>query len=143
MVAAGVAVVVAIAAVLFFVAGGGGKDDGAAGGGGKASAPPARPTITSSTPSSPSTTSPSKRSPARIGTWQQLPAAPVPARFQGPAVWTGKEFVIYGPHYAEGSGLRSVGAAYNPASNAWRRLPLTPDPPEMRGRQPGGGVDRQ
>lgn len=44
----------------------------------------------------------------------------------------GKEFVIYGPHYAEGSGLRSVGAAYNPASNAWRRLPLTPDPPEMR-----------
>jgi Kelch motif len=141
LVAASVAVVLAIATVVFFVAGGGGKNDGAAGGGDRSSTPsaptaPGQSTVTSPTPSSPSTPSPSTpqpTTPTATGTWQRLPAAPVPARFQGPAVWTGKELVIYGPYYyAEGSRLRSVGAAYNPASNTWRPLPLTPDPPEMR-----------
>jgi hypothetical protein len=47
-------------------------------------------------------------------------------------VWTGTEFLIHGPYYTDGAGLRSVGAAYNPATNTWRRIPVTPDPPEMK-----------
>jgi len=137
LVAAGVAVVVAIAAVVFVVSGNGGNGDSVAGGGGGTSSAPAtpeRPTVTSPTTSSPTKPSPTPTKPERprVGTWQRLPAAPVPSNFYGLAVWTGKEFLLHSRYVAEGAAPRSVGAAYNPTTNTWRNLPVTPDPPEVK-----------
>jgi len=40
-------------------------------------------------------------------------------------VWTGSELLVYGPSTAGG-----VGAAYNPATHSWRKLPKAPGPQE-------------
>jgi hypothetical protein len=41
-------------------------------------------------------------------------------------VWTGKELLLVGG--SNGSGIEQVGAAYNPATDSWRRLPDPPGP---------------
>ena len=61
------------------------------------------------------------------GTWRRLPAAPVPARGSAASAWTGREVVLWGG--ATGFSATSVvgqGAAYSPATDSWRTLPLSP-----------------
>jgi len=68
------------------------------------------------------------------GTWQRLPAAPVPARGLAGAVWSGREVLLWGGEIGTSvkarasAGFQSVGqgAAYDPATNRWRALPLSP-----------------
>jgi len=68
------------------------------------------------------------------GTWRRLPVAPVPARGYAGAAWSGHEVLIWGGETGASAqaratvGLTSVGrgAAYDPATNRWRGLPLSP-----------------
>lgn len=61
------------------------------------------------------------------GHWSALPSAPIPPRRDASVVWTGKELLVWGgasgPH---GARLHADGAAYNPATRTWRRLPPAP-----------------
>lgn len=60
-------------------------------------------------------------------TWRPLPRPPVRLRAEQSAIWTGTEMVVWGgagnlprpPHFADG-------AAYDPATDRWRRLPQAP-----------------
>jgi hypothetical protein len=60
-------------------------------------------------------------------TWRVLPPAPVPIHEDGVQAWTGTEIVIWG-----GGGRHiekvdpAVGAAYNPATDTWRRIAPAP-----------------
>jgi N-acetylneuraminic acid mutarotase len=61
-----------------------------------------------------------------------LPSAPLPAGIEGSfytGVWTGTELIIH-VDLDDGSG-RLVDAAYNPASNTWRKLPTGLLPHEL------------
>lgn len=140
LVATSIAVLVAIAAVVFFVGDGG---DGDVTGGVSPSPTATSPTEGSPTQTSPPTTTPTTPSPTTTkttpakpvpaaGTWQRLPAAPVPAGYRGQAVWTGKEFLLFEPVFPQGGTPRTVGVAYNPKTGTWRTLPPTPDPPVLR-----------
>ena len=51
-----------------------------------------------------------------IATWQLLPPAPIDLGSVQTSAWTGREVLLTS---ADGQ----VGAAYNPISNSWRRLP--------------------
>lgn len=65
-------------------------------------------------------------------TWRLLPAAPLSIRADALAAWTGSEMIILGGHPAvETDTLRGVtdGAAYDPATGQWQRLPV-PTPPD-------------
>jgi hypothetical protein len=87
-------------------------------------APPTNP------PASGTTTPATPTSPARVGIWQRLPAAPIPGGSYA-GLWTGTELLLHAPFfgYQNGSYIgRSVGAAYNPATRSWRRLPPLPEP---------------
>ncbi len=65
--------------------------------------------------------------------WRRLPTSPLAGRQQAAAVWTGTEMVIVGGFadrtFPDGV-TRSVtfrdGAAYNPRTNTWRKLPQMP-----------------
>jgi hypothetical protein len=58
--------------------------------------------------------------------WATLPRSPLSAR-QAPAVWTGREVIIWGGADAtDGAAVHSDGAAYDPASRAWRRIAPSP-----------------
>ncbi len=62
-------------------------------------------------------------------TWRMLPTAPLARRADASGAWTGKELVVAGGVTRPVSGARRLlrsGAAYNPATNTWRRLPLMP-----------------
>ncbi len=66
-------------------------------------------------------------------TWRKLPTAPLAPRAFASGAWTGKELVVAGGSARHGNGARiRSGAAYNPSTNTWRRLPLMP-------RRPVGG----
>jgi len=67
-------------------------------------------------------------------TWRKLPTAPLAPRADASGAWTGKELVVAGGSAGHGSGARIFrsGAAYNPSTHTWRRLPLMP-------RRPVGG----
>jgi hypothetical protein len=61
-------------------------------------------------------------------TWRRLPSAPLSARTNSLAVWTGREMLVLGGQPAVTNGPRSYdrdGAAYDPALNRWRHI----DPP--------------
>jgi hypothetical protein len=64
--------------------------------------------------------------------WRRLPRAPVKPRLALGAVWTGREFIVSGgPPKSQGRAIsaRDVatdGAAYNPRSDTWRRIPTAP-----------------
>jgi N-acetylneuraminic acid mutarotase len=70
----------------------------------------------------------------RSDTWHHLPTAPVPARGFAGAVWSGPEVILWGGRTGAGvepggsASFVSVGqgAAYNPVTNKWRALPLSP-----------------
>ena len=79
-------------------------------------------------PSATSTVSPShspstvhRQPPERGGC---CPPRPSPCNYQG--VWTGTDLLIHAPNWKTGHG--SIDAAYNPATNSWRRLPSSPYP---------------
>ncbi|ROO85396.1 hypothetical protein EDD29_2939 [Actinocorallia herbida] len=70
------------------------------------------------------------------GTVRVLPGAPVPGRSWSGAVWTGREMVVWGGvterEETDGKKVRTVveeradGAAYDPATDRWRVLPVAP-----------------
>jgi N-acetylneuraminic acid mutarotase len=75
--------------------------------------------------------------------WRRLAQAPIANRPYPSAVWTGKEMVVWGgctpnppsnpgpcDHYSGNE--PTDGAAYNPTTNVWRRLPVSPLPPRAR-----------
>ncbi len=55
------------------------------------------------------------------GLWVSLPPAPLSARSDASALWTGAEMLVIG-------GGGPDGAAYDPAARSWRELPLNPVP---------------
>jgi hypothetical protein len=61
------------------------------------------------------------------GRWRTLPAAPLGARTEAQAAWTGTEMIVWGGADARHSpkGVTD-GAAYNPATNRWRRIAPAP-----------------
>ena len=66
-------------------------------------------------------------SPSVTGTWGVLPPAPIAAPDLRLSVWTGKEMIVFGrvdKHGPAGEilGSTNVAAAYDPATNTWRRL---------------------
>jgi hypothetical protein len=67
----------------------------------------------------------------RVGTWQRLPAAPIPTgSYEFAGVWTGRELLLYGAVHDQEQRPRAAGAAYNPTTNTWRKLPPAPGPAE-------------
>jgi hypothetical protein len=70
-------------------------------------------------------TSGEEASPA--STWQALPEAPIEGRLAPAAVWTGTEMIVWGGYArSEDVGQASQGAAYNPATRAWRTIASSP-----------------
>jgi hypothetical protein len=67
-------------------------------------------------------------------TWRTIPDAPFQSRAGVEGAWTGKELVLAGgwAGHGAGGGFKD-GAAYNPATNKWRPIPLMP-------RREGGAV---
>lgn len=62
------------------------------------------------------------------GAWQPLAALPLP-RTEQPAVWTGRELVVWGGALDDGFTRRTFqadGAALDPATGVWRPLPQAP-----------------
>ena len=58
-------------------------------------------------------------------TWRRLPLAPVPARGDATAVWSGREVLLWGGDTGAGTEI-GKGGAYDPATNQWRALPFSP-----------------
>jgi len=59
--------------------------------------------------------------------WQALPAAPIVGRLGPSAVWTGTEMIVWGGYArSENVGQATDGAAYNPATGAWRTIAPSP-----------------
>jgi hypothetical protein len=69
----------------------------------------------------------------RLGTWQRLPAAPIAVPYTSASVWTGTEMLIFGRVTSLKGGFATfdVAAAYNPATETWRKL------------HPGPGLNRE
>ena len=65
----------------------------------------------------------------RVDEWRDLPPAPIAPRSGQAAAWTGTEVVVQGGSSCcqEESELFADGAAYDPATDAWRQIPLPPD----------------
>ena len=55
-----------------------------------------------------------------------LPRAPIGARVQHSAVWTGREMVVWGGQPDLDSDPLTDGAAYDPAARTWRAVPAAP-----------------
>lgn len=67
----------------------------------------------------------------RANTWEKLPPAPLSARSDAVAVWTGNEVLVWGGFTSKGApeGSRpehADGAAYNPATRTWRPIADAP-----------------
>jgi Kelch motif protein len=68
--------------------------------------------------------------------WRVLPAAPISARYNAVAAWTGSEMIVVGGT-RDGTGPNGGaeflhdGAAYDPVHNRWRRIPDAPGCPTM------------
>ena len=60
--------------------------------------------------------------------WEEVPGAPIPPRDEPAMVWTGSELVVWGGHAPGGdpSGTKDDGAAYDPSTRTWRKLPDGP-----------------
>src|ERR1019366_8243200 len=66
------------------------------------------------------------------GRWSALPAAPITHRDGASMVWTGSELLVWGgASGAEDHQLYADGAAYDPETGAWRRLPASPLSPRV------------
>jgi N-acetylneuraminic acid mutarotase len=62
--------------------------------------------------------------------WEELPPAPIAARFGATAVWIGREVLIWGGQGGPGT-IFADGAAYDPAVRRWRKLAAAPIGPRM------------
>ncbi|HEY5155755.1 MAG TPA: hypothetical protein VIJ47_13525, partial [Acidimicrobiales bacterium] len=63
------------------------------------------------------------------GTWRPLPTAPVPARARAAAVWSGHEVLVWGGDTGGANPAGTPvgqGVAYDPVTDTWRALPLSP-----------------
>jgi len=61
------------------------------------------------------------------GRWDLLPRAPITVRQEAVHVWTGTELVVWGGLiYSHDEPIFGDGAAYNPTTHRWRRLPASP-----------------
>ncbi len=62
--------------------------------------------------------------------WRRVPAGPLEGRSGHLAVWTGDELVVWGGHLTatQREDYANEGAAYDPSSDRWRRLPEAPLP---------------
>ncbi|MCA1843121.1 MAG: hypothetical protein LC792_07995, partial [Actinobacteria bacterium] len=79
--------------------------------------------------------SPTTTDPTALEGWRPMSPAPLEGRTANP-VWTGREMLVWGGSSCTGNPCRSPnvqalgdGAAYDPASDTWRRIaasPLTP-----------------
>lgn len=59
-----------------------------------------------------------------VGSWRPIAAAPISARVEHTAVWTGHEMVIWGGGtYPVDEPDEAMGAAYDPTTDHWRVLP--------------------
>jgi hypothetical protein len=63
--------------------------------------------------------------------WRRIPAGPLSPRGGHLSVWTGDELVVWGGHLTrfERERYDGEGAAYDPETDSWRRLPDGPLPP--------------
>lgn len=87
--------------------------------------PGASPTPAAPPSSAASTAPPTGTPPASgTGTWQPIGRPPVPtdANYAYEAVWTGTRMLIHQPDY-RANGRGSTGAAYDPSTGTWQRLP--------------------
>jgi N-acetylneuraminic acid mutarotase len=67
-------------------------------------------------------------------TWTALPASPLKARWGHEMVWTGREVLVWGGFVAYSPTDPSAqyprdGAAYDPVTRSWRRMPAAPPSP--------------
>lgn len=59
--------------------------------------------------------------------WSTLPRSPLRISGGRTAVWTGEEMILWGGEFGDGSHVApDQGAAYDPATRKWRRLPQAP-----------------
>jgi len=73
------------------------------------------------------TTGPGSINALRHDAWRELPDAPIMPRSDPATVWTGKEFIVWGGDTpGRVSRFFGDGAAYDPATNSWRKLPPSP-----------------
>jgi hypothetical protein len=56
--------------------------------------------------------------------WTLLPAAPIAARSEYAAVWTGKQMIVWGGY--SGTAQYGDGAAYDPATRTWTKIAASP-----------------
>jgi len=90
--------------------------------------PTPEPTLPPMPTASPTPISPGATAAALAGDhWSELPAAPIPARSQAAATWTGRRMLVWGgANGADADHLRADGASYDPASSTWTTLPAAP-----------------
>jgi N-acetylneuraminic acid mutarotase len=64
----------------------------------------------------------------RLGRWQDMADSPLVARVQPASAWTGAELLVWGGRSGEPPAALwfEDGAAYDPATGTWRRLPPAP-----------------
>lgn len=60
-----------------------------------------------------------------VDDWRALPDAPIDARAQHLAVWTGREMLVWGG-FTKDRTAPSAGAAYDPSAGQWRTLAPSP-----------------
>ena len=64
------------------------------------------------------------------GRWSTIPAAPLTPRVDAALAWTGQELIVWGGEFQPKGVIHPVvegdGAAFNPISGRWRRLPPAP-----------------
>ncbi|HEV2757403.1 MAG TPA: hypothetical protein VG318_16680 [Actinomycetota bacterium] len=61
------------------------------------------------------------------GEWTKLPRSPLRTSLGRTAIWTGTEMILWGGEVGDGShDAPDTGAAYDPATRKWRRLPQAP-----------------
>ncbi len=59
--------------------------------------------------------------------WSALPAAPITARRDAASAWTGRQLLIWGGNYGpRDDQLVGDGAAYDPTTKRWTKLPAAP-----------------
>ena len=63
-----------------------------------------------------------------LGLWERMPAAPIPARSDHAAAWTGEEMIVLGGRTSPNGPWRTDGARYDPRRRTWRRMTRAPMP---------------
>ena len=63
---------------------------------------------------------------ARVRRWEQMATSPLAPRAYPASAWTGSEFLIWGGSDGRQERFFDDGAAYDPSTNSWRRLPQAP-----------------